>query len=135
MYADRIEVINPGGLYGMVTVDTIGRHGASSSRNQYLSRILESSPYPSGYPESGYVVENKGTGFAQIQVTLRGRGMEPAIPEASLSLFVVTMKKGRFGVSASAMMPRPSTTGRRMVGAGVLRQDGCKGRSSRYELA
>ena len=135
MYADRIEVINPSGLYGMVPVDTIGRHGASSSRNQYLSRILESSPYPSGYPARGYVVENKGTGFAQIQVTLRGRGMAPAVPEDGLSPFVVTMKKGRLGVSASAPMLGSGTTGRRMVGAGVLRQDGCKGRSSRYELA
>lgn len=93
MYANRIEIINPGGLYGTVTVDNIGKYGASSSRNQHLSRILESAPYPSGYPEAGYVVENKGTGFAQIQAALRKQGMEPAKPEDSLSLFVLTMKK------------------------------------------
>ncbi len=95
MYADRIEVISPGGLYGTVTVDNIGKYGASSSRNQYLSRILESAPYPEGYPEKGYVVENKGTGFAQIQASLKEYGMAPAVPEDSLSLFVVTMKKKR----------------------------------------
>ena len=44
----------------MVTVDNIGTYGASSSRNQFLSRILESVPYPEGYPERGFVVENKG---------------------------------------------------------------------------
>ncbi len=93
MYADRIEVVSPGGLFGTVTVDNIGTYGASSSRNQYLSRILESAPYPQGYPETGYVVENKGTGFAQIQAALKDRGMEPAVPKDSLSLFVVTMKK------------------------------------------
>ena len=95
MYADRIEVISPGGLYGTVTVDNIGKYGASSSRNQYLSRILESAPYPEGYPEKGYVVENKGTGFAQIQASLKECGMAPAVPEDSLLLFVVTMKKKR----------------------------------------
>lgn len=95
MYSDRIEIVSPGGLYGTVTVDNIGKYGASSSRNQYLSRILESSPYPEGYPETGYVVENKGTGFAQIQAALKGCGMSPAVPEDSLSLFVVTMKKGQ----------------------------------------
>ena len=101
MYADRIEVISPGGLYGTVTVDNIGKYGASSSRNQYLSRILESAPYPEGYPEKGYVVENKGTGFAQIQASLKEYGMAPAVPEDSLSLFVVTMKKKRPNDSAA----------------------------------
>lgn len=95
MYVDRIEIINPGGLYGTVTVDNIGTYGASSSRNQFLSRILESTPYPAGYPERGYVVENKGTGFAQIQAALKGQGMEPAEPQDSISLFVVTMRKKR----------------------------------------
>lgn len=93
MYDDRIEIVSPGGLYGTVTVDNIGKYGASSSRNQYLSRILESAPYPEGYPEKGYVVENKGTGFAQIQAALKKRGMAPAVPEDSLSLFAVTMRK------------------------------------------
>lgn len=93
MYSDRIEIVSPGGLYGTVTVDNIGEYGASSSRNQYLSRILESVPYPEGYPEKGYVVENKGTGFAQIQAALKGQGMLPAEPQDRLSLFVLTMRK------------------------------------------
>lgn len=100
MYVDRIEIVNPGGLYGTVTVDNIGKYGASSSRNQYLSRILESSPYPEGYPEKGYVVENKGTGFAQIQAALKEHGMDPAEPEDSLSLFVVTIRKKQARKSA-----------------------------------
>ncbi|MEG1493726.1 MAG: ATP-binding protein [Gordonibacter sp.] len=103
MFADRIEVVNPGGLYGTVTVDNIGTYGASSSRNQYLSRILESTPYPEGYPEKGFVVENKGTGFAQIQAALRGQGMDPAEPEDSLSLFVVTMKKKQVLATGSVL--------------------------------
>lgn len=93
MYADRLEVINPGGLYGMVTVDNIGEYGASSARNQFLSRILESTPYPEGYPERGYVVENKGTGFAQMQAALKARQLPPPEPIDSLSVFVLRMRK------------------------------------------
>lgn len=100
VYADRIEVINPGGLYGMVTVDNIGKYGASASRNQHLSRILESAPYPQGYPEQGYVVENKGTGFAQIQASLKSNGMPPAEPEDGLSLFAITIRKAQTGSQA-----------------------------------
>lgn len=103
MFVDRIEVVSPGGLYGMVTVDNIGKYGASSSRNQYLSRILESAPYPEGYPEKGYVVENKGIGFAQIQAALKSQGMDPAEPKDSLSLFVVTMRKKRASATDSAL--------------------------------
>lgn len=93
IYTDRIEIMSPGGLYGTVTVDNIGQYGASSTRNQHLSRILESTPYPNGYPEKGYVVENKGTGFAQIQAALKSQGMDPAEPTDDLSMFVVTMRK------------------------------------------
>ncbi|WP_425307671.1 ATP-binding protein [Ammonicoccus fulvus] len=30
VYADRLEVLNPGGLYGTVTIDTLGKPGISS---------------------------------------------------------------------------------------------------------
>lgn len=93
MFADRIEVISPGGLFGMVTVDNIGTYGASSSRNQFLSRILESTPFPQDAPESGFVVENKGTGFAQTQAALRQQGLPPAEPVDNLSLFAVVIRK------------------------------------------
>ena len=112
MFADRIEIISPGGLYGMVTVDNIGTYGASSSRNQFLSRILESVPYPEGYPERGFVVENKGTGFAQIQGSLRSQGMRPAFLRDDLSLFCLTMWKGQSAekstASAAAQQPTPA---------------------------
>lgn len=95
MYSDRIEILNPGGLFGTVTVDNLGTYGASASRNTFLSRILESTPYPTGYPETGYVVENKGTGYAQIQSSLLNAGMEPAEPRDELSLFILTIMKRR----------------------------------------
>ena len=43
LYVDRIEILNPGGLYGDVTIETLGESGVSSARNQFLSNILKNS--------------------------------------------------------------------------------------------
>lgn len=40
MFSNRIEVENPGGLYGRTTLDTIGEYG-SDTRNPYLANALE----------------------------------------------------------------------------------------------
>lgn len=89
MYADRLEVLSPGGLYGAVTVDTIGEVGASSTRNQHLALLLETTPYEEG----GFVAENRGTGFSLIESELRAFGMEPPEVVDRPSLFSLTMKK------------------------------------------
>ena len=114
MFADRIEIISPGGLFGMVTVDNIGTYGASSSRNQFLSRILESVPYPEGYPERGFIVGNRGAGFARIQESLSRQGMRSAFPRDELSLFCLTMWKGQSAEksTASAAAQRPASANR-----------------------
>lgn len=62
LFTDRLEVRNPGGLYGAVTVDILGTDGISSSRNLALSRILESTPYL----DDGFVAENRGSGYQEI---------------------------------------------------------------------
>ena len=165
LFSDRLEIISPGGLFGMVTVDNIGTYGASSSRNQFLSRLLESVPYPKGYSESGYVVENKGTGFAQVQAALRAQNMPPAIPDDSLSHFAVTMIKqqttktqqstkasrseailailenqGRISTSEAARMLNVSSSTayryiKNLIKAGKIQSEGSRGRSTRYKLA
>lgn len=54
VFTDRIEITNPGGLYGMVTHDVLASPhpvtGAPfvSTRNQFLFTLLESTPYPGG---------------------------------------------------------------------------------------
>ena len=42
LYPDRLEVSNPGGLFGSLTVESLGTKGGTASRNQYLARILDS---------------------------------------------------------------------------------------------
>lgn len=95
MYADRLEILNPGGLYGDVTVETLGESGMSSTRNQYLSNILETTPYPDG----GYVVENRGTGYQEIEEQLKRAMMLPPQPRDSLTSFCLTFEKRRLDSS------------------------------------
>lgn len=85
MYADRLEIYNPGGLYGTVTVDQLGRTGVSSTRNQHLAVLLESTPYPEG----GWVVENRGTGYMEIEARLSEALMAPPIPKDGVSAFAL----------------------------------------------
>lgn len=97
MYADRLEILNPGGLYGDVTVETLGESGMSSTRNQYLSNILETTPYSEG----GYVVENRGTGYQEIEEQLKNALMPPPQPRDSLTSFCLTFDKRRLDPSES----------------------------------
>lgn len=83
LYADRLEILNPGGLYGAASFSSLPR-GISSTRNARLSQLLEYTPYMSSGEEPGYVIENRGTGLQQIKLELE----EALMPEAELKDFV-----------------------------------------------
>ena len=102
MYDDRIEIMNPGGLYGPVTVGTLGMLGEAAARNQVLAGILEATPYSPGSDQGEvssarfqpeYVVENKGTGFYQIRTALDQAGMEPPAAYDHISTFQLLIYK------------------------------------------
>ncbi|MGN1210008.1 MAG: ATP-binding protein, partial [Duodenibacillus sp.] len=96
MYSDRLEILNPGGLYGATTVESLGREGLSSTRNEYLSRLLMYTPY-----EDGFIVENKGTGFMTIADALSRAGMAPVKVASSPTFFRLTMFKKGGGIALS----------------------------------
>lgn len=87
LYPDRLEIINPGGLFGPLTVDELGKRGSTQSRNQFLARILEDVPYADIDGQSGHVVENRGTGYAIIRGSLADALMDPPISVSTLSEF------------------------------------------------
>lgn len=83
LYADRLEILNPGGLYGASSFSSLP-HGISATRNTRLSQLLEFTPFKDFDGEDGYVIENRGTGLLQIHQVLQ----ESLMPEAELKDFV-----------------------------------------------
>jgi ATP-dependent DNA helicase RecG len=70
MYADRLVITNPGGLYGTVTEDDLGGEGVSSTRNSVLMRLLQDVQLPGDRT----VCENRGSGIPTIMRELRRAG-------------------------------------------------------------
>ncbi|NEG54586.1 ATP-binding protein [Bifidobacterium platyrrhinorum] len=97
VFTDRIEITNPGGLYGTVTHDVLANPhpvtGAPfvSTRNQFLFTLLESTPYPGG----GFVNPEGGDGYQRIAATLREAGIEPATTRNAINTFTMTLTRHR----------------------------------------
>ncbi len=89
LYKDRLEFLSPGGLYGTVTAATVAQAGYSSTRNQYLADILESTPY-----EGGFVAENRGTGFKLMGLELKRNRMEAPVIRDSVAMFSLEFRRG-----------------------------------------
>lgn len=86
MFPDRLTIVNPGGLFGPVTVDRLGIEGISSRRNQVLMTLLEDAVVPD---ERRVVCENRGTGIGAILAALRQAGMGPPSFDNAISTFQV----------------------------------------------
>src|SRR5579862_1040261 len=71
MFNNRLVIHNPGGLYGPVTVDSLGE-GISAPRNIGLLRLLEDLT-PVG--ERRAICENRGSGVGAMVEELRRAGL------------------------------------------------------------
>jgi len=80
MYSDRIEIINVGGLYGRLTIDSIGKIH-SDTRNQTLTNILEIQK----------VAENRYSGIPTIRLEMDEYHLPEPIFESKRGSFVVTL--------------------------------------------
>jgi ATP-dependent DNA helicase RecG len=88
MYPDRLVIRNPGGLFGPVSVETIGGEGlVSSARNARLMKILEDVEVAG----LGVVCENRGSGVRDMRIALRQAGMRPPELVDRISTFTVTI--------------------------------------------
>ena len=87
MFPDRLSVVNPGGLFGPVTVELLGREGISSSRNTILLRLLEDVT-PIG--ERRAICENRGSGVGAMFASLRRVGLPRPEFDDRISSFKVT---------------------------------------------
>lgn len=95
LYADRLEILNPGGLYGAASLSSIPV-GISATRNARLSPLLEYTPYQAKGEPAGYVIENRGTGLQQIKRQLQDALMPEAQIKDYVSAFQITFLKRRW---------------------------------------
>ncbi len=81
MFNDRLEIWNEGGLYGKLTIDSLGKVH-SDTRNQVLATILEMQK----------VAENRYSGIPTIRGEMKAFGLPEPVFESKRGNFVVTLK-------------------------------------------
>ncbi|MDR1204959.1 MAG: putative DNA binding domain-containing protein [Peptococcaceae bacterium] len=81
MFNDRLEIWNDGGLYGKLTIDSLGKVHADT-RNQVLANILEMQK----------VAENRYSGIPTIREEMAAFGLPEPVFESKRGNFVVTLK-------------------------------------------
>lgn len=101
LYPDRLEITNPGGLFGSLTVEKLGQRGATASRNQFLARILEDVPFTDYDGRSGRVVENRGSGFPTINRELEEALMPAPVAKSNLDEFFLLFRHRRMTMEES----------------------------------
>lgn len=77
MFADRLEVENPGGLYGGVTIDRLQE--GQSTRNLLLVQLMEDM----------HMVENRGSGIDAMLDAMQKRGLPAPVFEDKRTSFLV----------------------------------------------
>ncbi|MFI3170466.1 MAG: ATP-binding protein [Faecalibacterium sp.] len=80
MYRDRLEIANEGGLYGRITLDSLGKIHADT-RNQTLTHILEVQK----------TAENRYSGIPTIRYEMQQAGLAAPQFESRRGRFVVTL--------------------------------------------
>lgn len=105
LFSDRLEIVNPGGLYGNLQADQLGKDSRTISRNPFLARIMENVPYPDRKGFSGYMIENRGSGYPTIFYELEKEKMERPIILSSLNEFrIVFLKKDDYSQEYALML-------------------------------
>lgn len=92
VYPDRVEIKNPGGLWGDRTLQNLDEP-TSMSRNEALANLLSHLPTPGG---SFRVAENQGSGIQRMKAGMRGHGLPQPVFEAGIGEFTVILQ--RFGL-------------------------------------
>ena len=95
IYPDRVEVSNPGGLWGGVTLATIGS-GVSCCRNATLMQLLHQIPYDDA---NDVTVEGGGSGIPLVIREMKSRALGEPVPRNSRSVHgrSWTLRRGAAG--------------------------------------
>ena len=84
IYDDRIEIINPGDLYGNNRLENLGTDMMLEARNKNIVRLLE---------EKGNIIENRHTGIATMREEMKKMGLPEPEFESLRGDFKVIFRK------------------------------------------
>lgn len=89
VYADRITVTSPGGLWGGKTLETLG-DGVSRCRNPVLMRLMQDVPLPGG---AGAIAEGQGSGINMMARAMAEAGLPAPRFRVTYDQFVVELRR------------------------------------------
>ena len=92
VFPDRVEVTSPGGLFGDRNLNNLD-DGRSTTRNEFLARILQDVPLPAS---QGTLIENRGSGIPLMNNAMRSFGLPVPEYEVEIDHFRVILH--RFGL-------------------------------------
>lgn len=90
VFSDRVEITNPGGLWGGKTLDNIA-DGQSRCRNSTLMKLMSSMQLRDG---SGAPAEGQGGGIRLMIREMRTRALDEPRFEAGVDYFKVVLNRG-----------------------------------------
>ena len=90
VYTDRIEVTNPGGLWGGKTKENIG-DGTSACRNATLMKLMSMLTLPGG---GGVPVEGNGSGVPLMRSAMASRALAEPEFDPRIDSFKVVLGRG-----------------------------------------
>lgn len=134
LYPDRLEVKNPGGLWGGQTHRDLST-GQSRSRNSYLTRLLTDVPLP----DSSTVSENLGTGISFMIGSMKSLGLPvPSFKFDHTSFSTVLARHGLLDPAMALHLELVGAAGlpdlKRATLALALRNKGTDDQSLRFQL-
>lgn len=98
IYPDRIEITNPGGLWGGKTIENIA-DGLSVCRNPLLLKLLMR---VGGSEDAGAVVEGNGSGILYVRRVMREGGLGEPEFVPGIDYFKVVIRRGDVGARGGA---------------------------------
>ncbi|MEC4272178.1 ATP-binding protein [Adlercreutzia sp. R25] len=115
IFADRIEVTNPGGLWGGKTLETLG-DGQSRCRNSSLMQLVSRTEYSA----EGAPVEGQGSGVRLMIREMQSHALDEPRFEAGIDFFKVVLQRGGAEIASNRewmdnVTARPMSSAERAV--------------------
>lgn len=115
IFTDRVEIINPGGLWGGKTLETLG-DGQSRCRNSSLMQLVSRIEYST----EGAPAEGQGSGVRLMIREMQSHALDAPRFEAGMDYFKVVLQRGGMELAAnrewmSAVAARPMNPVERAV--------------------